>query len=215
MILLLKTVTTLFWKGNIMSNKKISAFPAAGALGGTEIVPVVTGGVNKRTTTQAIANLGGGGGGSSSLIQIANAASFTTIPESLDTLIPMDPTLFGGALYRLQGSDMAWGGAGNETKINVLTNGFYSLHCAIVVTPGTELYGVAMTPYLDGAPVFYTEYGTALVPIGGAAGITARVNFTKLPINAASFVEIHVTQVGNTSNDNGIAGFTAVLTKDA
>lgn len=198
-----------------MANTKISALPTAGALGGTEIVPVVTGGATKRTTVADIAAMASGDGGSSSLIQIANALSFTTIPEASDTIIPLDPTIFGGALYRLQGSDMAWGGAGNESKINVLTTGYYSLHCAIVVTPGTEAYAVALTPYIDGAPVFYYEYGSAYVPLGGAAGITARVNFTKFPITTASVVQIHVTQVGNTSNDNGIAGFTVVLTKDA
>ena len=46
-----------------MADTKISAETAAGALTGSEIVPVVQGGVNKRTTTGAIAALGGGGGG--------------------------------------------------------------------------------------------------------------------------------------------------------
>lgn len=45
-----------------MANTKISALPSAGTLSGTEIVPVVGGGATKRTTTQAIADLGGGGG---------------------------------------------------------------------------------------------------------------------------------------------------------
>lgn len=195
-----------------MANVKISALPAAGALAGTEIVPVVTGGATKRTT---VADIAAKASGSFSLIQIASALSFTTVPEAMDTIIPLDPTVFGGAFYRLQGTDMAWGGAGNETKINVLTTGYYSLHSAIVVTPGTETYGIALTPFLDGGVVVYEEYGTSFVPTGGSGGITARVNFTKLHITSGSVVQIHVTQVGNTSNDNGIAGFTAVLTKDA
>lgn len=41
-----------------MANVKISNLPAAGALTGTEIVPVVTGGATKRTTVSAIAGLG-------------------------------------------------------------------------------------------------------------------------------------------------------------
>lgn len=40
-----------------MADEKISASPAASSLSGTEIVPVVQGGNNKRTTAQAIANL--------------------------------------------------------------------------------------------------------------------------------------------------------------
>lgn len=45
-----------------MPNKKISELPASTALTGAELTEVVQGGVNKQTTTQAIANLGGGGG---------------------------------------------------------------------------------------------------------------------------------------------------------
>src|SRR5262245_1098004 len=45
-----------------MTNKRISAMAAAGALDGTEKVEVVKAGVNVQTTTQAIADLGGGGG---------------------------------------------------------------------------------------------------------------------------------------------------------
>lgn len=42
-----------------MSDQKISDDPSAGTLTGAEIVPVVSGGANKRTTTQAIADLVG------------------------------------------------------------------------------------------------------------------------------------------------------------
>lgn len=45
-----------------MADTKISAETAAGTLDGTEIVPVVKGGANRRTTSQAIADLAGGGG---------------------------------------------------------------------------------------------------------------------------------------------------------
>lgn len=46
-----------------MADSEISALPDAGALAGTELVPVVKSGVTSVTTTQAIADLGGGGGG--------------------------------------------------------------------------------------------------------------------------------------------------------
>lgn len=46
-----------------MANTKISNLSAAGALTGTEPVPIVQGGVTVKTTTQDIANLSGGGGG--------------------------------------------------------------------------------------------------------------------------------------------------------
>ena len=44
-----------------MANEKISAMPTASALTGSELVEVVQGGDNKKTTTQDIADLGGGG----------------------------------------------------------------------------------------------------------------------------------------------------------
>ena len=46
-----------------MADKKISALSSAGALAGTEPVPIVQGGVTVKTTVQDIANLAGGGGG--------------------------------------------------------------------------------------------------------------------------------------------------------
>ena len=45
-----------------MPDTKISALSDAGALTGTEIVPLANAGANERTTTQAIADLAGGGG---------------------------------------------------------------------------------------------------------------------------------------------------------
>lgn len=45
-----------------MADLKISELPASDALTGAELVELVQGGVNKRTTTQDIADLGGGGG---------------------------------------------------------------------------------------------------------------------------------------------------------
>lgn len=44
-----------------MANVNIDDLTAAGALDGSEAVEVLQGGLNKQTTTQAIADLGGGG----------------------------------------------------------------------------------------------------------------------------------------------------------
>lgn len=44
-----------------MANKKISELPSSDTLTGAELVELVQGGINKQTTTQAIADLGGGG----------------------------------------------------------------------------------------------------------------------------------------------------------
>lgn len=45
-----------------MADLKISELATESPLAGTELVEVVTGGINKKTTTQDIADLGGGGG---------------------------------------------------------------------------------------------------------------------------------------------------------
>jgi hypothetical protein len=60
-----------------LPDTKISADPDAGTLDGTEIVPVVSGGANERTTTQAIANLAAGGGAVSLISTLTASASAT------------------------------------------------------------------------------------------------------------------------------------------
>lgn len=51
-------------------SEKISAMPAAAALTGAELVPLVQGGDNVRSTAQAIANLGGGGWGTTGQVAL-------------------------------------------------------------------------------------------------------------------------------------------------
>jgi len=53
-----------------MADTKISAMTAAAALDGTEIVPIVQGGANVRTTTQDIADLAAGGTDRSLIVRI-------------------------------------------------------------------------------------------------------------------------------------------------
>ena len=66
-----------------MGKKKISAFTAASALTGAEIVPVLQGGVNKKTTTQEIADLGAAG-----QIYIEKTHSQLLALKAGNTLIP-------------------------------------------------------------------------------------------------------------------------------
>lgn len=60
-------------------DKKISELAVAGALTGAETLEVVQGGVNKKTTTQDIANLGGGGGG---IVETIVAGSNITVDDT-------------------------------------------------------------------------------------------------------------------------------------
>jgi hypothetical protein len=51
--------------------KKISALPAAANIGAADIIPIVQGGVTKKTTFQVIQNnTGGGGGGAASVLTL-------------------------------------------------------------------------------------------------------------------------------------------------
>lgn len=61
-----------------MADQKISELTAAGALAGTEAVPVVQGGVSVRTTVQDIANLAPGGTPAASAVTYDNTTSGLT-----------------------------------------------------------------------------------------------------------------------------------------
>lgn len=70
-----------------MANKKISELPASGALTGAELVELVQGGINKKTTTQDIADLGAGGGGT------VTSVSGTASRIAVDLTNPAVPVL--------------------------------------------------------------------------------------------------------------------------
>lgn len=58
-----------------MANKKISELATASALTGTELVELVQGGANKKTTAQEIANLGGDLLAANNLNDVADTAT--------------------------------------------------------------------------------------------------------------------------------------------
>jgi hypothetical protein len=96
-----------------MANKKISQLTAAAALTGTEIVPIVQGGVTVQTTAQDVADLGGGFSFSylmnpnSGIISIVNAVEGISIPNSstatytktVPLLFTAPTAIFGCFLY--------------------------------------------------------------------------------------------------------------------
>lgn len=78
---------------------KFPNLPAAGALTGSEIVPVTQGGVDKRTTTQAIADLAAAG-----------AVAYTIVTEA--TAFTADPGMHDGlARLVLAGGDVTFSNA--------------------------------------------------------------------------------------------------------
>jgi hypothetical protein len=72
-----------------LADQKISDLAAASALTGTELVELVQGGVNKRTTTQDIADLGAGGGGT--VTSVTGTTNRITSTGGATPVIDIDP----------------------------------------------------------------------------------------------------------------------------
>ncbi len=70
----------------VAGGKKITELPEANSLAGGELIEIVQGGTNKKTTAQSVANLGGGGGGGSATFTVwewsahSNLAPTATAP---------------------------------------------------------------------------------------------------------------------------------------
>lgn len=100
-----------------MANKKISELSAAGALTGTELIETVQGGVNVKTTTQDIADLGGGGGSFATLTGNAtdNASLAAQLNLKSDALASI---VTDTGAYTLQASDLTAINAGDTHIID-------------------------------------------------------------------------------------------------
>lgn len=109
-----------------MANVKISQLTSASALTGSEVIPVVQSGITKKTTAQAIANLGGGGGGLGSLdINADGSIGSGNVTYYYSAAIPSTYT-GGDASFPVQGSpsitlssQSGYGGGGPFTAVNV------------------------------------------------------------------------------------------------
>jgi hypothetical protein len=126
-----------------MANKKISQLTVAAPLTGTEILPIVQGGVTVQTTAQDIADLGGGGGSPFDAllnpevvaVNILSATEGTSIPDgvsdSYQKTIPLGfataPTrvlavFINGNSFDLQGSGLdpyTYGVTSNAMNTNI------------------------------------------------------------------------------------------------
>lgn len=92
---------------------KISQLPASGTLTGTELLPVVQGGVTKQTTTQAIANLGVGGGGWG-----LTGNTVTALTNSIGTTNNFDLNIITNNTQRLKITSTGSVNIGNATTAN-------------------------------------------------------------------------------------------------
>jgi hypothetical protein len=124
-----------------MANKKISELANAGALTGAELIEAVQGGVNVKTTAQAIADLGGGGGDAGGpfsktetgttytptdadhnyIIHLTNAAGVTvTLPNTITDGIYFTfiRDVGAGVITFVEGGTSTFNTLGDETTID-------------------------------------------------------------------------------------------------
>lgn len=150
-----------------MANKKISELSTASALTGAELVETVQGGINKKTTTQEIADLGGGGGGT---VQSVTAVQSGVVDNSDPTnpIIDLSGYLTNTITYNPQSDNYAFVEADFAGNIEVQLTGTVAKNFTINALSGVDV----------GKTVFIRRVGasgTALLTIvdGGGQTITS------------------------------------------
>ena len=135
-------------------NEKISDMPAAGALGGTELVPVVAGGVNKRSTPAAIALLAPQG----TVTSVGTGAGLSGGPITSSGTISISATGVAPATY---------GDATHVAQVAVNAQGQVTSAANIAITGGGSVTSIATGTGLTGGPI--TSSGTVSISATGVA----------------------------------------------
>lgn len=145
------------------TDKKISELADADALTGPEFVEVVQGGVNKKTTTQAIADLGGGGGTWGSITgTLADQTDLNTaLNLKVDALAtPRTVT----ASHTLDSTDLAAINAGNQ----------YYVQSNVATANDLTIPANATIAFPIGTVIYFTQIGAGQTTIVAAGGVTIR-----------------------------------------
>lgn len=157
-----------------MADEKISALPAAGALGGSELVVVVKSGVTSQSTATAVAGLASGTNlGDTDLTSSANERTFT-LNGSLSTNLLTIDNGSGAPIVKFRGDDaieiptgvigIGTGAVNSSVNIKVVGNsyGFFSQNAIT--------YGL----WVSGSPANAGRFETAKVGgVGGYYSVTA------------------------------------------
>jgi hypothetical protein len=172
-----------------MANKKISQLTVAAPLTGTEVLPIVQGGVTVQTTAQDVANLGGGSSAKVAQVEITQAEILTGVaftktlvaPTSGKILIPLSLAVYrkpGGTNYSISNSIRlnTSGSAGTSSLGNPVDSAFtgstegvisltYALAFTSTLVPSNSLLLASLTSVTGGtgdliAYITYVEIDT-------------------------------------------------------
>lgn len=137
-----------------------------------------------------IPGVGGGGGGFTDFIQLADDNSIVTFADSTPTTIAWDPTIAGGAYYRINGSAITWNIA-NPTRLTIATTGYYDFAASLAVAPGNsaDVYGFLLFA-INGAPTVYSLSSHTFIPQAFAGAIAVQGRLTRIALTAADYVEL-------------------------
>ncbi len=250
------------------SSEKISVMTAAAGLDGTELVPLVQGGVNVQATAQDIADLGGGSGSPSVLVESGPSEKISAMPPASPlsggevvgvlqggvnkkttaqdiadlappTAIPAAILVESGGAKKISGLSAAAALAGTETVailqgggtvaatvqnianlastgLTVNATGATSYAFAIndagtwrQFTAGSAVGATipahASVPFAIGATILVEQAGGGVVTILAAVGVTLHANGGKVATNGVSAVVAIVQTALNVWNVSGNA----------
>lgn len=157
-----------------MASTEIPDLTAASALTGAEIVPITQGGLTRRTTAQAIANLGGAG-------------SYQPLDSDLTAIAALTTTAYGRAFLELADAAAARAALALGTAATTAASAYEVAGAAAAAQAASQPVDSDLTAI---AALTTTAYGRAFLALADAAAlktlILAALGLTGFTVGASS-----------------------------